>query len=148
MASELLKKIEEDLIRALRDKKELELSVLRMIKASLKNAEIAKRPEPLTSNDESKILKNEAKKHLDSIEMFKRGSRPDLVKKEEDELKIIEKYLPKGLSDQELEKIVREIIKNSQVKDFGKIMGEAMKKINGTADGRKVGETVKKLLNS
>src|SRR3989339_455177 len=99
MPESILKKIEEEMIVAMKGKKEVELSTLRMMKTAIKNAEIAKRPEKLTEDDEMKVLKSEVKKHQDSIDLFQKGNRPDLVKKEEEELKIVKKYLPQDLGD-------------------------------------------------
>ena len=75
MPESVLKKIEEEMIVAMKGKKEVELSTLRMMKTAIKNAEIAKRPEKLTEDDEMKVLKSEVKKHQDSIDLFQ-GSRP------------------------------------------------------------------------
>lgn len=147
----LLEKIEQDLPKAQKGKKELELSTLRLLKTALKNAEIAKRPTKLSENDEIRVIHNEAKKHLDSIEMFQRGNRQDLVEREEKELKIIRRYLPKEMSDKELLAVVEKIISASGaqgVQDSGRVTGAVMKEIRGRADGKRVEEMVKKFLIS
>lgn len=149
MPDNILSKIEEDMTNAMRGKMEVELSTLRMAKAALKNAEIAKRPEKLTEDDELKVLKGEVKKHQDSIDLFQKGNRPDLVKKEEAEIIIVKKYLPKDLGDDELKKIIQNVLKKlgDDTKNFGKVMGAVMKEVAGRADGGRVGKMLKEILD-
>lgn len=145
----LLEKIEQDLTKAQKGKKELELSTLRLLKTALKNAEIAKRPAKPSESEEIRVIHHEAKKHLDSIEMFQRGNRQDLVEREEKELKIIKRYLPKEMSDEELQAVVEKVISTSQAQgaqDSGRVIGKVMKEVQGKADGKRVGEMVKKIL--
>jgi len=134
----------------MKGKKEVELSTLRMMKTAIKNAEIAKRPEKLTEDDEMKVLKSEVKKHQDSIDLFQKGNRPDLVKKEEEELKIVKKYLPQDLGDDELKKIIQNVLKKlgDDTQNFGKVMGAVMKEVAGKADGNRVAELLKKIVQS
>ena len=150
MPESVLKKIEEEMIVAMKGKKEVELSTLRMMKTAIKNAEIAKRPEKLTEDDEMKVLKSEVKKHQDSIDLFQKGNRPDLVKKEEEELKIVKKYLPQDLGDDELKKIIQNVLKKlgDDTQNFGKVMGAVMKEVAGKADGNRVAELLKKIVQS
>src|SRR3989344_3040832 len=150
MPDSILKKIEEEMISALKGKKEAELSALRMMKSALKNAEIAKRPEKITSDDEIKVLKGEVKKHQDSIDLFQKGNRPDLVKKEEAEVIIVKKYLPKEMGDDELKKIIQNVLKKlgDDTQNFGKVMGAAMKEVGSRADGGMVAEIVRKLIDT
>ena len=91
------------------------------------------------------VLSSEIKKRKDSIEAYAKGGRQELADKEAGEIKILEKYLPEQLSDEELEKIIKEIISLGAA-DFGKVIGQAMAKVKGRADGHKVGGLVKKLL--
>lgn len=148
MPESILKKIEEAMIVAMKGKKEVELSTLRMIKTALKNAEIAKRPEKLTEDDEMKVLKTEVKKHQDSIDLFQKGNRPDLVKKEEEELKIVKQYLPEEMGDDELKKIIQNVLKKlgDDTQNFGKVMGAVMKAVAGKADGGKVQKILKEIM--
>ena len=150
MPESVLKKIEEEMIVAMKGKKEVELSTLRMMKTAIKNAEIAKRPEKLTEDDEMKVLKSEVKKHQDSIDLFQKGNRPDLLKKEEEELKIVKKYLPQDLGDDELKKIIQNVLKKlgDDTQNFGKVMGAVMKEVAGKADGNRVAELLKKIVQS
>lgn len=147
----ILQKIEEEMTRALKEKHEAELLILRLLKTGLKNAEIAKRPQKLSMDDEIRVLKNEAKKHEDSIEMFGRGNRQDLVVKERAELEVIRKYLPKEIGDDELRAVIHGAVEKIGAKtqeDFGKAMKEAMKEVAGRADGKRVGAMVKEFLAS
>ena len=90
------------------------------------------------------------KKRKDSIKAYEEGNREDLVKIEKVELAILEKYLPKQMSDEDLEEIVKDVINsmgNVTMKEFGKIMGQIMGKVKGLADGDRVTTMVKKILN-
>lgn len=148
MSHSILETIEGDLTQAQKEKNEVEVLTLRLIKTGLKNAEIAKRPQKLSEEEEMKVLKNEVKKHEDSIEMFTRGNRMDLVSKEKAELEIIKKYLPKEIGDEELKKIIEGAISKLSLgpQDFGKAMGLAMKEVGARADGKRVGQMVKEML--
>ncbi len=148
MSHTILETIEHDLTQAQKEKKEVEVLTLRLIKTGLKNAEIAKRPQKLAPEDEIKVLKNEVKKHEDSIEMFTRGNRMDLVSKEKAELEIIKKYLPQEIGDEELKKIIEGAISKLALgpRDFGKAMGAAMKEVGTLADGNRVRQMVKEML--
>lgn len=146
-------KIGHDLKDALRNKEELRLSVLRMISTALHNKEIEKRGKTgsaeISEEDAVAVLRTEVKKRKDSVEGFERGGRAELAEKERREIKIIEPYLPKELSDGDLEKIVREAVGaagNATEKDFGRVMGEAMKRARGQASGDRVSRLVKKHL--
>ncbi|MFC1756877.1 GatB/YqeY domain-containing protein [Patescibacteria group bacterium] len=147
----LKKKLREDLIASLKEKDALKVSVLKMAISSINNEEIKlkKKEKGLSDEEVMKVLMSEAKKRNDSIEAYTEANRPELVKAEEDELLIIKNYLPEEMSDEEIEKIVKEAIENSgatSIQDFGKIMKEAIPKIQGGANGSKVSKIVKKLL--
>lgn len=160
----LREKISQDLKEALRNKEELLLSVLRMLTAAMNNKSIEKRTRlsksgvpgtdleklaELSDDEITEVIRSESKKRRDAIDGFSKGGRQELAEKESQELKILEKYLPQELSDEEVEKIVKEIVANIGVvtiKDFGRVMGEVMKKIKGQASGDKVSAAVKKIL--
>jgi len=96
------------------------------------------------------VLKSEAKKRKESIELYIKGKRDDLAKKEEEELAVLKEYLPAELSDQEIQEIVVqaiESVKPEGIKDFGKVMSEAMRLCGGKADGAVVGKLVKEKLD-
>lgn len=147
-------KIQEDIKKAMKQKDELRLLVLRMLSAAMHNRELEKRaktgkPEELTEEEAIAVIRSEVKKRRDAIVEFEKGKRSDLAEKEAAELKILEVYLPQELSDMEIEKIVREVVeKFGEVtpKDFGRVMGEAMKRVRGQASGDRVSQAVKKLL--
>ncbi len=142
----------------MKERRTEELSTLRMLIAAMRNKEISLRPAfaeasagrqdgraELTDGQITEVISSEIKKRRDSVEAYQQGKRQDLVDKETHEIKILEKYLPAQLNDEELEKIIKEIIA-AGVQDFGKVMGRAMAKVKGKADGNRVGALVKKLL--
>lgn len=146
-------KIQEDIKAAMREKDELRLSVLRMLAAAMHNREIEKRAKAgageLTEEEVLTTVRSEAKKRRDAIAEFTKGARADLVEKESAELKILEAYLPQKLSDEEIEKIVQEVIAGAgeiSAKDFGRVMGEAMRRVKGQADGERVSMLVRREL--
>ncbi len=148
--SPLKEKIAKDLISALKEKDEVRVSTLRLFLAGAHNREIEKKgrgEDPiLTDDDTLEVLRKEAKKRKESIEIYRKGNRSDLADKEEAELKILESYLPARLDSAQVEKIIDEAIKSvnpSGAKDFGKVMSQAMKKLKGVADGGLVGKVIK-----
>jgi uncharacterized protein YqeY len=163
----LKEKINQDLNRAIKEKKEIETSVLRMLKAAIFNKEKEKRyklsrEKPELSGEELEkesqlkeeeiieVLKSEIKKRKEGILMFEKGKREDLVKKEKMEIEILEKYLPEQLSREEIEKIAKETIREIGAKDqkeVGKVMKELIPKLKGRAEGGEVLKIVKELLN-
>ena len=104
----------------------------------------------MLSNEEiQQIIAGEAKKHRESIEMFQKGSRQDLVDKETKELKILEAYLPEQMGEEEVRKLVKEAIASTGAKtpqEMGKVMAALMPKVKGKADGSLVSRIVKELL--
>ncbi|OGD67808.1 aspartyl-tRNA amidotransferase [Candidatus Berkelbacteria bacterium RIFCSPHIGHO2_12_FULL_36_9] len=144
----LKEKIDSDLVDAIKNKDELKSSVLRMVKASIKNKEIALGKE-LDDLGGMEIIAKEIKQRKDSIEQFKVGNRSDLAEKEEKEITIISGYLPKQLSEEEVRKIIVEAIfktNASSTQDMGKVMGMVMPQLKGKADGTLVSKIVKEKL--
>lgn len=145
----LEKKIKENSIDALKNKDKLTSSVLRMLLADIKNLSIEKK-EDLSDEEVQAAIKSAVKKRKDSIESYQAGGRDELAKKEEDEMKILEGYLPEQMSEEKIVKIVKEVIDSmgevSQA-DFGKVMGAAMGKLKGQADGNLVSKVVKENLS-
>ena len=144
----LLEKINQDLVLAMKSKDALTTSTLRLLIAATRNKEITLREAgkaELTDEQIIEVVGSEIKKRKDAIEAYVQGGRQELADKEANEIKILQKYLPEQMSDEELKKIIKEIIA-SGADNFGKIMGQAMAKVKGKADGAKVGEMVKKLL--
>lgn len=142
----------DQLKQAMRDKDEAALRTLRAIKAAIlveKTAAGAK--DELTEADELKLLQKLSKQRKDSLEIFRTQNREDLAQKEEEEIAVIEKFLPKQLSAEKLDAKVKEIITAvgaSSPADMGKVMGAASKQLAGQADGKLISETVKRLLAS
>ncbi|MEQ8572680.1 MAG: GatB/YqeY domain-containing protein, partial [Fulvivirga sp.] len=129
-----------------------ELTVLRAIKSAILLAETEKGAgEGLESEAEMKLLAKQAKQRKDSADIYAKEGRDDLASKELFELEIINRYLPKQLSETEIEEIVKGIISKvgaSGRQDMGKVMGSASKEMSGKADGKKISEIVKKLLSN
>lgn len=143
-------RLTEELKEALKSKDELRVSVIRMIKASLKNKEIEKFGK-LTDDDILSVLSSMCKQQKESIEQFKLAGRMDLAEKEGKELKIIQSYMPVQLTPQELDNIIISTIKEagaSSPNDIGKVMKLLMPRVKGIADGKIVNERVKELLSS
>jgi len=147
----LKEQIEKDFKQALKIKDEVVVSTLRMLQAAITNAEIAKMRKELTEEEIQKLIKSEIKKRKEAIEDYKKGGRGDLASKEEKEIKILEKYLPEQLGEEEIRKIVGKVIAEigpTSPKDFGKVMGQVMKEAGGRADGAVVSRMVREMLES
>lgn len=147
----LKEKIENDFKKALENKESEKISILRLLKAALKNREILLRAKDkeLDDNEIIQVISHEIKKRRESIAAFKKGNRLDLAEKEEKEIAILKEYLPEQLSDDKIKEIVKEKISEIGAlgpSDFGKVMGVLMKELKGKADGAKVAEIVKKQL--
>lgn len=132
-------------------KSEAELRALRAIKAAILLAKTAEgNTGELTETDETKLLQKLAKQRKDSLDIFRQQNREDLAKKEEEELEVIERFLPKQMSESELrEAIVRIIAETGATSpaDMGKVMGTATKQLAGKADGKAISALVKELLS-
>lgn len=155
----LLDSIQNDLKLAMKARDNLKISTLRMITASIKNIEINKRNssnKDLSSNNlsESEILQllsKMIKQRKESAEIFNKSSRGDLEKKENDEIKIIEKYMPIKMDDEKMEALIDEVIANTEsksIKDMGKIMSFLKEKYSGQIDFGKASAIIKNKLNS
>jgi len=150
--STLWETINYDLKIAMKAKDELDLSVLRMLLSSFKYKIIElKLTEEIGDDLAIQVIGAEIKKRKDSIVSFKKGDRPDLVEQEQKEIKVLEKYVPKQVSAEEIEKVVREIIEPMEEADmnyFGAVMGQAMSKLAGKVDGNDVKDMVMKILSN
>ncbi len=146
----LKEKLLQDMKEAMKAKDKVRLSTIRMINSLIKNAEIEKRGE-LTNDEIVQLLMKYAKQRRESIEMYEKGGRQDLVEKEKAELAIVESYLPKQLSEEEIRDIVKQAIEEtgaSSPKDLGKVMKVVMPKVRGKADGSVVNRIVREMLES
>ncbi len=146
----LLDQIHADLKEAMRNRDTTRLGALRLILTAVKNREKEIRAEP-DEKEVLKIISSQIKQRKDSIEQYRKGGRDDLARKEEEELKILQDYMPEQLSEEELERLVvdtiREVGANS-VKDMGKVMKAIMPRIAGRADGKVVNQMVRSHLSS
>ncbi len=137
------------MVDAMRKREELRLSTLRMVKTALKNKEIDKRA-PLDEKEELQIFSTLIKQRKDSIEAFEKGNRPELAKKEAEEITIIEAYMPKAVSEADVITAVKATIAemgSPTMKDMGTVMKNVMAKFAGARiDGKLVSEAVKKEL--
>jgi len=134
---------------AMKAKDEVTLRGLRAIKAALLLLKTSGSGE-ITQDDEIKILQKLVKQRNDSLDIFKQQNRGDLAQKEEEEIRVIEQFLPKQLTDEEIRTEVQQIITEtgaSSPADRGKVMGVATKKLAGKADGKKISAIVKEILN-
>ena len=130
--------------------REMELvSTLRLLQSALKNKEIDLRPNEPTEEDYIAVLKKNAKQRKESISQFKDAGRDDLAQNEENELKIIEKYLPELMSEDQVKAVVTDVIAETgaaSMKDMGKVMQAVLAKTGGQADNKMVSQFVKEAL--
>ena len=148
----LKQQIDVDIKNAMRAKNKQELQALRSIKSLILLAESEKgAQETLTEDAEMKILMKAAKQRKESAETYKSNNREELADAELLELEVIERYLPKQMSEEEVTKKLQEIIDRvgaSGPQDMGKVMGAATKELAGKADGKMISQLVKQILSS
>ena len=147
-------KIETDYKNALKSKDKNKISTYRLILSGIKDLDIINRAgaekKDTDESDIKKLLKKMIKQRSESIEVYKKGNRNDLVEIEETEINILSEYLPKQLGEEETKKLCLEIVEKtgaSSIKDMGKIMGELKKKYSDSIDFSKVNIIIKSLLN-
>jgi len=146
---EIQNRLSEDLKTAMKAKEKIKVETIRMVRAQLKDFQIAKGDE-LNEEDEISVLTNAAKKRKEALELYEKSDRQDLIEQEKQELKIISAYLPAQLSKEEVEKVVLKVMQEveaSSPQDLGKVMGATMKDLKGKADGRMVQEIVREKLS-
>ncbi|CAG1022142.1 putative protein YqeY [Methylococcales bacterium] len=142
-------RIMEEIKTAMKAKNEAELRTLRAIKSAILLEKTSGSGTEMTEADELKMLQKLAKQRRDSLDIFKQQNREDLAAKEQEELAIIERFLPKPFTQEELEAALKDIIAQtgaSSPADMGKVMGAASKQLAGKADGKTISDTVKRLL--
>jgi len=148
----LKSRIDEELKSAMRAKDQARLRTLRAIKTAFVLASSQKgASRDMDDADALKILQKLAKQRKDSLEIYEREGREDLAAVEREELKIIEEFLPEAISEEELEKVLREIIESTgarEPRDMGKVMGAAAARLAGRADNKSIAALAKKLLSS
>lgn len=144
----LKEKIESDFLSAYKSRDDGKVSVLRLLKSAIKNAEINTKSE-LPEPEIIKILRREVKQREESIFEFEKGGRSDLVSSNQDEIKIINAYLPTQIGQESIKKVVDEVITElnaTDQADFGRVIGAVMKKTAGDADGALVASIVREKL--
>ncbi len=146
----LTEQIQKDLTAAMKERDELRLSVLRMVKSALKNKEIEKM-RPLENLEALQVLQTLVKQRHESVEQFTHGGRPDLAEKESREIKIIEAYLPAAPTDAEISRAVEDAIAETgadSVKAMGAVIKAARAKLEGkTVDGKVLSDRVRQRLS-
>lgn len=147
----LKERLTEDMKQAMKDKEigKLRLSVIRMVRANIKNVEIDSKQE-LSDDEVLDVVSKEVKMRRDSIEEFKKGNRLDLVENLELEIEVLMKYLPEQLSEAEVRTLVEQAVVEAKAvspKDMGKVMAVLMPKVKGRADGKLVNTIVREMLN-
>ncbi len=144
-------KLREDLKQAQLNRDELKVSTLRLLISELTYAKVAKKAEELSDEEVISVIQKAVKQRKESIDSFKKGGREDLASKEEDELKVLETYLPEQISDEELTKVIGEAITNtgaSSMQDMGKVIGMVMGQVGQKVEGARVSSLVKERLSS
>ena len=147
----LLQEITRDLTQAMKERSEPKLSTLRMLKAELQKLQADKgKSAEITDDDVYTVIKRLIKQRKDAAEQYRAGGAEDRAESELAEMKVLEAYLPKQLSDEEIDVIISESAKEigvTSVKDMGKLMKSVMSKAKGLADGSRVKERVTAFLN-
>ena len=152
--------VEQDLITAMKAKDQLTVEVLRGLKTRIQNEMTAARGRPeqsegsntgskdLPENDIIALVKNEVKRRKESAETYKNGGRAELAEKESSEAKILEKYLPEQMSEEQINQVIGEVLSSGAFTqaDFGKAMGQVKAKVGNNADGALVAKLLKEKL--
>lgn len=144
----LKERLLQDLKEAMRARDELRVSVIRMLRAAVVNAEKEKRRE-LSDDEVLEVISREVKRRLEAASEYERAGRQDLAEKERKEAEILRSYLPEQLSEEEIRELARKVIEEVGAvgrRDMGKVMGNIMPRVRGRADGKVVSEIVRQLL--
>jgi uncharacterized protein len=146
----LLNRLNDDMKQAMKNKEKDKLSVLRMLKAALQNEAIKLGKSELSEDEELTVLSRELKQRKDSLQEFENAGRADLVEKTKAEIEVVQSYMPKPFTEEELLEIVKQTIAEvgaSSKADMGKVMGAIMPKVKGKADGSLVNKLVQQQLS-
>lgn len=145
----LIEQLQQDMKSALKNKEKEKLATIRLVRAAIKRAEIDNQG-PLNEDQVLDVILREVKQRREAIQEYEKANRQDLVEKEKAQLAVLESYLPKQLTEEELEQLLRETIEELGVtskKEIGKVMKTVMPKVKGRADGKVVNQLAQKLLN-
>jgi len=140
--------IQEAMKAAMKTGDRLTLSVLRLVLSALHNEEIRLRRE-LTTEEIHRTLTTLCKQRAEAIELFRKGGRTELAEKEDAELKVLQRFLPQPLSENEVRNLIKVSIEEvgaKNIQDLGKVMKQLMPRVSGRADGKRVNELAKELL--
>ena len=143
-------RILEDLKTAMKAQDKKTLSVIRMVKGAMQMEELNKKAE-LTDDEVISVIAKQIKTRKESIVEYEKGNRADLIEATQEEIEILNKYMPEQLSEEEINKVIDEIfedVKPSSIKDMGKVMGLANSKLKGKADMGMVSSIIKEKLNN
>ena len=144
----ITEQIRAELTESMKARDAVKTSTLRMLQSALKNEQIEKGHD-LSDEESLVVIRRAVKQRLDSIEQYDKGGRPELADKEREELKLLEVYVPKGMSDEEADVAVRAIITDvgaTSKKDTGRVMKEVMARHKGLIDGKKAQELIGRVL--
>lgn len=145
--------LKNDLKDAMKARDDVRLRTIRSLRAALKEKEISERhgdEVQLSDEQAMAVVQKQAKQRRDAIEQYQAAGRDDLVAKEQEELDIIETYLPRQLGDDEIRRVLEDLIEATgatSMSDMGKVMGAAMQQLRGKADGRRINEIARTLLS-
>lgn len=145
----LQQRVTDELKSSMMARQAVRTATLRMLKAALGYAQIEKKTEELSDAEVMAVIQREAKKRRDAIEEFEKGGRAEMAANEKAELEVLSGFLPKALSPEELEALVRAVIAEvgaTSKKDMGAVMKGAQAKVDGRADGKTVSALVSRLL--
>lgn len=142
---QLVEQLEHDLAAAMRERDQVRLQVVRLLKSALKNQQIEVGHE-LSAQEMMAVLQKEAKKRRDSIDAYNKAGRDDLVSEESAELKQIEYYLPAQMGEDEVRSIVRDVVSAHPEMPRGQVIGQVIAKANGQTDGSVVSRLVREEL--
>jgi len=141
-------RLDADLKEALRARDAVRTSTIRLARAAFQNAEIDRR-RPLTEAEAIEVIQREVRRRREAIEAFERGSRTDLVQREQLEMAILLGYLPPALTQEEIRQVVADVVREvgaTSERDFGKVMGQVMRRVAGRTEGRAVEQVVREAL--
>lgn len=141
-------KISQELKKAIKSREDVKKSTIRLILAAVKNREIEKRGE-IDDDEILGIIQKEVKTRREVIDEAQNAGRTDLVREAETEIAILEEFLPKQLSEKELNELIDEVIADTgatSIREMGKVMGALMPRVRGRADGKRVSELVRQQL--
>lgn len=154
MSDSILQRVKDDLKEAMKAQDEVRRRTLRSLRAALANKEIANREEgadaTLSEQEELAVVQKQVKQRRESIEQYEEAGRDDLVETEQEEMEVLEEYLPERLSDEELAERIDAIIDAVgaiSMADMGAVMGRAMDELRGRVDGNRVRERVQDALS-